>query len=318
LRWIVCLLALLLATPATAQSWPSRPIRVIVPYPAGGPADIMGRLAAQQIQERLPATVIVENRGGGNGTIGGEAVAQAAPDGYTLLAAPSVHVLARHVLRAVPYDPVHDFTPIARYGEAPLLVLANPTAIPGKTIAEALPAIRAKPQNFRFGLSALGSANHLAVLQFNKLAGLDLQIIPYRGSAPALTDLLGGQVQLMVDPIMASLPNVQAGLLRALAVTSAKRTAAAPQVPTASESGLPGLEIFSWYGLWGPKGLPPAIVTRLNGLFTEAVRDPALLQRLTTLGFEATSGTPEEFARYVEADVARGAALLRDAKYEPQ
>ena len=318
MRWIVCLLALLLATPATAQSWPSRPIRVIVPYPAGGPADIMGRLAAQQIQERLPATVIVENRGGGNGTIGGEAVAQAAPDGYTLLAAPSVHVLARHVLRAVPYDPAHDFTPIARYGEAPLLVLANPTAIPGKTIAEALPAIRAKPQNFRFGLSALGSANHLAVLQFNKLAGLDLQIIPYRGSAPALTDLLGGQVQLMIDPSMAVLPNVQAGLLRALAVTSSKRTAAAPQVPTASESGLPGLEIFSWYGLWGPKGLPPAIVTRLNGLFTEAVRDPALLQRLTTLGFEATSGTPEEFARYVEADVARGAALLREAKYEPQ
>ena len=317
MRWIVFLLALIAAAPAEAQSWPIRPIRVIVPYPPGGPADIMGRLAAQLMQEKLGATVVVENRSGANGILGGEAVWQAAADGYTLLAAPNVHVLARHVLRSVPYDPAKDFTPIIRYGEAPLLVLANPSAVSGKTIAEALPAIRAKPQDFRFGLSALGATNHLAVLEFNRLTGLNLLIVPYRGSAPALSDLLGGQVQLMIDPIIAALPNVQGGLLRALAVTSVKRTSAAPDVPTAAESGLPGLEFSSWYGLWGPKGLSPGIVGRLNGVLTEAVRDPAVVQRLKALGFEPASGSPEEFARYIEADVARGAALLRAAKFEP-
>jgi tripartite-type tricarboxylate transporter receptor subunit TctC len=317
LKWTVFLLALIVAEPALAQDWPSRPIRVVVPYPPGGPADIMARLATQLIQEKLGGTVVVENRSGANGTLGGEAVWKAAPDGYTLLAAPSVHVLARHVLRAVPYDPVKDFTPIVRYGEAPLLVLANPSAVSAKTIAEALPAIRAKPENFRFGLSALGAANHLAVLEFNKLTGLNLLLVPYRGSAPALADLLGGQVQLMIDPIMAALPNVQAGLLRALAVTRTKRTSAAPDVPTAAESGLPGLEMASWYGLWGPKGLPTPIVARLNALLTQAVHDPAVVQRLSALGFEPASEPPEEFARYIEADVARGAALLRAAKFEP-
>ncbi len=277
----------------------------------------MARLAAQLLQEKLGASVVVENRSGANGTLAGEVVWKAAPDGYTLLAAPNVHVLARHVLRAVPYDPVKDFTPIARYGEAPLLVLANPSAVPAKTIAEALPAIRAKPEDFRFGLSALGATNHLAVLEFNRLTGLNLLIVPYRGSAPALADLLGGQVQLMIDPIIAALPNVKAGLLRALAVTSTKRTSAAPDVPTAAESGLPGLDFASWYGLWGPKGLSPAIVARLNALFTQAVHDPTTVQRLSVLGFEPASGTPEEFARYIDADVARGAALLRAAKFEP-
>jgi tripartite-type tricarboxylate transporter receptor subunit TctC len=311
-------LTLVIATPAPAQNWPGRPIRLIVPYPAGGPADIMGRIAAQEIQQRLGATVIVENRAGASGTMGAETVRQAAPDGYTLLAAPNVHVLARHVLKSVSYDPVKDFTPIARYGAAPLLVLANPAAVAGKTIAEALPAIRANPQNFRFGLSALGATNHLAVLEFNRLTGQNLTIVPYRGSAPALADLLGGQVQLMIDPIVGALPNVRAGLLRALAVTSPKRTSAAPEIMTATESGLPGLEFSSWYGLWGPKGLPESIVSRLNAILSQALREPALLNRLNGLGFEPVSTSPEEFAHHIDREVARGAALLAAAKYELQ
>ena len=239
MRWLAVLVAMLLAGPVVAQEWPNRTIRVVVPYPAGGPADFMGRLAAQKIQEKLGATVIVENRSGASGTIGAEMVRQAPPDGYTFLAAPSVHVLGRQVVKAVPYDPVGDFTPIARYGEGPLLVLANPGAVQGKTIAEALPAIRKKPEDFRFGLSALGAANHLAVLEFNKLTGLNLQIIPYRGSAPALTDLVSGQVQLMIDPMITALPLVQGGQLRSLAVASATRSSALPDLPTAAESGLP-------------------------------------------------------------------------------
>jgi tripartite-type tricarboxylate transporter receptor subunit TctC len=261
---------------------------------------------------------VVENRSGASGTIGAEAVRQSPADGYTFLAAPSVHVLGRQVVKAVPYDPVNDFSPIARYGEGPLLVLANPAAVQGKTIAEALTAIRSRPGDFRFGLSALGAANHLAVLEFNRLAGLDLQIIPYRGSAPALTDLLSGQVQLMIDPIIAALPLVQSGKLRALAVTSRQRSSVLPELPTAAESGLAGLEMSSWYGFWGPKDLPGAIVARVNALLSEAMREPAVVERLTTLGFEPISSLPDEFKRFIDADVARNSALLRAINYQPQ
>jgi tripartite-type tricarboxylate transporter receptor subunit TctC len=318
MRWLALLVSVLLMAPAAAQEWPARTIRVIVPYPAGGPADFMGRLAAQKLQEKLGVTVVLENRSGASGTIGAEAVRQAAPDGYTFLAAPSVHVLGRQVVKAVPYDPVGDFTPIARYGEGPLVVLANPAAVEGKTIADALPAIRKKPDDFRFGLSALGAANHLAVLEFNKLTNLGLQIIPYRGSAPALTDLVSGQVQLMIDPIITALPLVQGGQLRALAVASTRRSSVLPDVPTAAESGLAGLEFSSWYGFWGPKNLPPNIVARVNAVLTEGMQEPAVIEKLKGLGFEPVAGTPEEFSRFIANDLARNSALLGAISYQPQ
>jgi tripartite-type tricarboxylate transporter receptor subunit TctC len=312
-----------LAVPAMAQvppgEWPGgRPIRWIVPYPPGGPADIMGRLAAMKLAEALGSPVVVENRSGASGTIGAEAVRQAAPDGHTFLAAPSVHVMGRHVLRAVPYDPIGDFTPVVRYGQGPLLVLANPAALPVATIAEALPVIRAQPQRFSFGVSALGAANHLAVVEFNRLTGLELLTVTYRGAAPAMTDLIAGQVQLMIDPIIAALPHVRDGRLRALAVTSPLRSAAAPEVPTAAESGLPGLEFFSWYGVWGPRGVPAPIVARVNAAVASGMREPDAVARLASLGFETAGDTPAEFARYIEADVSRNAELLRLARFVPE
>lgn len=318
MKWLLAIAGLFLSLPASAQDWPNRTIRVIVPYPAGGPADIMGRLAAQKLQDKLGVPVVVENRTGASGAIGAEAVRHSPADGYTLMAAPSVFVLGRQVLKAVPYDPVSDFTPVARYGAGPLLVLANPSALQDQTLAEAIATIRKRPNDFRFGLSSLGAANHLAVLEFNRLTGLDLAIIPYRGSAPALNDLLGNQVQLMIDPIIAALPLVQAGKLRALAITGARRNAALPDLPTVAESGLPDLEISSWYGIWGPKDLPKPIVDRVNAVLSEAMREPAMVERLTTLGFEPVVGTPEEFARFIAADVARNSALLRAVKFEPQ
>jgi tripartite-type tricarboxylate transporter receptor subunit TctC len=319
MRWLALLASVLLAAPAAAQDWPSRNIRVVVPYPAGGPADFMGRLAAQKLQEKLGVTVVVENRSGASGTIGAETVRQSPPDGYTFLAAPVVHVLGRLVVKAVPYDPVADFTAIVRYGEGPLIVLANPAAVPGKTLADALPAIRNKPDDFRFGISALGSPNHLAVLEFNRLAKLNLQIIPYRGSAPALTDTVSGQVQLMIDPMITALPLVNGGQLKALAVASSKRTSVLPDVPTAAESGLPGLEFSSWYGLWGPKDLPKEIVTRVNAVLLESMREPAVIEKLATLGFEPiSSGTPDEFAALIKNEIERNAALLASVKFEPQ
>lgn len=311
------------AMPALAQGpagdWPGgRPIRWIVPYPPGGPADIMGRLAAQKLSEALRSPVVVENRSGASGTVGAEVVRQSAPDGFTFLAAPSVHVMGRHVLRAVPYDPIADFTPVVRYGQGPLLVLANPAALPVTTIAQALPIIRANPQRFSFGVSALGAANHLAVVEFNRLTALELLIVTYRGAAPAMTDLISGQVQLMIDPIIAALPHVREGRLRALAVTSPTRSTAAPDVPTAAESGLPGLEFLSWYGVWGPRGLPAPIVERVNAAVAAGMREPDAVARLTSLGFETTADSPAAFARYIEADVARNAELLRLARFVPE
>jgi tripartite-type tricarboxylate transporter receptor subunit TctC len=311
-----------LALPATAQTtgeWPGgRPIRWIVPYPPGGPADIMGRLAAQKLSEALRVPVVVENRSGASGTVGAEVVRQAAPDGFAFLAAPSVHVMGRQVLRAVPYDPIGDFTPVVRYGQGPLLVLANPAALPVNTIAEALPLIRANPQRFSFGVSAMGAANHLAVVEFNRLTNLELLTVTYRGAAPAMTDLIAGQVQLMIDPIIAALPHVREGRLRALAVTSATRSTAAPEVPTAAESGLPGLEFFSWYGVWGPRGLPAAIVNRVNAALVAGMREPDAVARVTSLGFEVAGDSPEAFARYITADVARNTELLRVARFQPE
>lgn len=318
-RWLVFLLGVLLVHPAMGQDgWPKQSIRLVVPYPPGGPADVMSRLVAERLTQALGVTVIVDNKSGGSGTVGAEIVRQAAPDGYTLLAAPSVFVLGPHVLRSVPYDPLSDFTPIMRYGEGALFVLANPSAVPGATIADALPAIRARPRAFAFGLSAFGAANHLAVLDFQRLAQQELLIVPYRGSASALADLISGQVQLMIDPIIAALPFVRDGRLKALAITARERSKVAPQVPTAAESGMPGLEFASWYGVWGPRGLPASIVSRLADAIGSMARDPAIVERSTALGFDLISEGPEPFARYIKSDVARNVCLLKAANYKPE
>lgn len=319
LKWIAAALGLLGTCAAQAQSpgqdWPSRTIRIVSPYAPGGAADATARFAGQELQRLLGQTVVVENRSGASGTIGGEVVRQAAPDGYTLLASPSSHILARHVLRAAPYDPQADFSPIARYAEGPMLVLVGP-GFPATTIAQALPAIRADPGRFTIGLGGLGAASHLAVLQFVRGAGVELTMVAYRGSGPALTDLISGNLQLMIDP--GGFPHVQDGRLKALAITGSRRHPLLPEVPTAAESGMPGLEMVGWYGLWGPRNLPAAIVTRLNEAMTEAVRSPAAVQRLYALGLVPASSSAEAFADYIRENLARSVALLRDARYQPE
>jgi tripartite-type tricarboxylate transporter receptor subunit TctC len=308
----------LLATPALAQApWPNRPIRAVIPYTPGGATDAMSRLAAQKLSERLGVPVVPENRAGGSGTVGGGAVAQAAPDGTTILLTASVHVMARQVLKSAPYDPVADFTPIARTGQGPLLLVTNP----GRREAD-IPAVveaaRRAPGAWSFGVSALGAAGHLASIEFNRLAGLDIPMVPYRGSAPALADIAAGNVQLMLDPILAALPLARGGQARALAITRGARSPIAPEIPTAAEAGMPGLEFFSWYGVWGPKGMPAEIVERMNAALREGMAEPAVVQRLTELGFEPVRESPREFATYIEADLARNTALLRAANFQPE
>ncbi len=310
-------LAVGLAAPALAQSWPHQSIRMVIPYTPGGATDAMARLTAQKLAERLGVNVTPENRAGGNGTVGGMAVVQAPADGSTILFTASIHVMARQVMKAPPYDPLTDFTPVARVGRGPLLLVAPPR-LPQGTIAEVVAAARREPAKWTFAVSSLGSAGHLATLEFNRLAGLDIPVAPYRGSAPGLADVAAGNMQLMLDPILATLPLARGGQVKALAITTATRSAVAPEIPTAAEAGMPGLEFASWYGIWGPKGLPRGIVARINTEMQQVMAEPAVVRRLTELGFEPVAESPEAFASFIDRDVAHNAALLRAANFQPE
>lgn len=303
-----------LAQPA---AYPAQPIRMIVPFAPGGGVDAVGRNVAQRLSERLGVPVIVENRSGGSGTIGGQVVQTATPDGYTLLFSASTHVMARQVLSRSPYDPLADFTPIAQIGAAPMLLVLSPNR-PQSSITDIVADARRNPDRWTFGASALGSAGHLATILFLKLARLDLVVAPYRGTAPALTDVAAGNVQLMIDPVLALLPLVQSGGVKGVAITSTGRSPLAPNVPTAAEAGMPGLEFASWYGLWGPRNLPGRIVTALNAHLAEIMRQTATIDRFAALGLEPVYAGAEEFRRFIAADVTRNAELLRSVGFQPE
>jgi tripartite-type tricarboxylate transporter receptor subunit TctC len=304
--------------PAWAQSehYPNRLIRLVVPFAPGGAVDVFARLLAEKLKEKKNVTVVIENRVGASGTVGGSAVQHSAPDGYTLLFSAATHVMARQVMLNAPYDAATDFTPIARLGTAPMLLVISPNLSP-TTITEVLEEARRRPERWTFAASSLGSPGHIATIAFNKLAGLNLLIAPYRGTAPGLADVAAGHVQLMIDPVVVLLPMARGGQIKALAITAAKRSALAPDIPTAAESGMPGLEFASWYGMWGPRDLPNKVVQWLNAAANEATRDLATSGRLADLGIEPVAETPEDFARFIAAEVARNAELLRSANFTP-
>jgi tripartite-type tricarboxylate transporter receptor subunit TctC len=301
---------------AFAQAYPSRVIHLIVPFAPGGAVDTLARLYAEKLKETRGITVVVENRAGGNGSVGAHAVLQAPADGYALLFSASTHTMARQMMRNVPFDPVADFAPIARVGEAPLLVVMTP-ALPYKTIAELVAAARLAPERYTMAVPSLGSMGHIATIAFNQLAGLKLTITSYRGTAPALTDVAGGHVQLMIDAMLALLPMARGGQIKALAITTPKRSTLAAEIPTAAESGMKGLEFASWYGVWAPRSLPSELAAWLNTAFNEATRELARGGRFSELGQEPVTETREEFARFIDADVARNAQLLKLANFQP-
>ncbi|WP_238384180.1 Bug family tripartite tricarboxylate transporter substrate binding protein [Teichococcus vastitatis] len=311
--------AALLASPAVrAQpAWPARPIRMVVPYTPGAATDAMARLAAQVLQERLGVTVVVENRSGGSGTVGGQAVLQAPADGYTLMGSASIHPMARQVMRSVPYDPVADFRPIARTARGPCVLVLDKRR-PENSVAEVIAAAKADPARWSFATSSLGAAGHLASIEFNRLAGTQIEVVPYRGSAPALTDVAAGNVPLMFDPVLATLPMIRGGQVRGLGIATASRSTLAPELPTLAESGLPGFAFESWYGVWAPRGVPEEVAARLNAAIVEGLHQPAILHRLAEQGFEPVRESLVEVERFIASDLERNAALLRLAKFEPQ
>ena len=309
----------LLAAPAVlAQgTWPSRPVRVIVPFTPGGATDGMARVTTGKLAEKLGQPFVVENRAGANGAVGGIAVAQAAPDGYTLCFSASIQAMARLVMRNPGYDPLVDLLPVARVGEGPLLLVMNAARAPG-TLAELVAAIRANPRDWAFAVSSLGAAGHLATIEFVRQVGVDITQAPYRGTAPALTDVVAGNVQLMFDPILATLPQVRTGRVKGMAITAPARSAAAPEIPTAAEAGMPGLDIQSWWALWGPRGLPAEITARIGEALTPGMFEPDVLARVGTLGITPKAEIGADFAAFIQRDFARSQELLRIANFQPE
>jgi len=297
---------------AYGQAYPSKVVRIVVPYPPGGTVDAVARVIAQRLSESLGQQFIVDNRPGASGTIGSTAVAKSPADGYTLLVQASTFVASPLLMGNVPYDVEKDFTPVTNLGSVPLLVTAYP-GTPAKNLKEFLVAIKADPKKYVFGTSAVGSASHLAEEAIKYEAKVDFTIVPYKGTAPALTDVMGGHISAMVDALPSTMPHVKSGKLKPLAVTTAKRVPSLPDVPTVAESGLDGFEMVSWYGLWAPPNLPPELVTKLQQEVAKALKSPQVAKALVEYGFMPSGSTPEEFKAYIRQESAKYAKLIKAA-----
>jgi tripartite-type tricarboxylate transporter receptor subunit TctC len=301
------------AARAQAPEWPSRPVRFIVPYPPGGPTDIMGRIVAQAVQGPLGQPFVVENRAGANGLIGSEQAARAAPDGGTFLVNASAHVIVPHLTPNMPIDVLADFVPVTNIAAVPLWLVVNP-ALPVRSVADFIAYARANPGRISYASSSSGGATHLAGELFKQLTGTDMVHVPYRGSGPAVQDLIAGNVQAMFDSVPSSAASARDGRLRALAVSTRTRIAPFPDLPTIAEAGVPGYEISTWYGIWAPARTPPAIINRLQQAVAAAARNPETRARFDALGAEPVADSPEDYARFVRAEYDRWGKLVRDAR----
>ena len=317
IAWAAALLGLA-ATPAAAQTYPVRTVSVVVPYPPGGSVDVIARVVVQKLNEKLGARFIVENRAGGaGGTVGANVVAKATPDGYTLMLTASIHIITPLINKTIPYDAVKDFAPITLVTRGPLLVSTTPS-IPASNLKDFFDLVRKAPVKYTFATSSFGSAGHLAVELLKRQAGVDTLVIAYKGAGPMLTDIMSGQVQLIADPMASSLPLAASGRIKALAVTSSKRAAAAPDIPTVAESGMQDIDFYSWYGLWGPKGLPDDLVAKLQMAVAEVLTTSDVKERLAALGFEPIGSTSAAFAKYIDDETAKYGEIIRDAKIKTE
>ena len=312
---LVLLCGALLATAAgaIAQQYPTRPIRLLSPNPAGGANDVIGRIVAQKLSEVLGQQVVVDNRGGAGGTIGTELAARAAPDGYTLFAASqSTITVAPHVYSKLTYDVLRDFAPIAIFAEVQNLLNATPS-FPPNTVKELVALARGKPGAIRYASAGSGSASHFSGLLFAKAAGIEFLHVPYKGGAPAITAVMSGESDFNFGPMAATTGFVKAGRLKAIAVSGAKRSPAFPNVPTVIESGVPGFVVVGWFGLMAPAGTPKAIVERLHAATVKAVTSPDTRQQLTQTGADPAPNTPEAFGKFVRQEYERYGKLIKEA-----
>ena len=295
---------LVAAAPTCAQAWPVKPVRLLVPFAPGGTTDVIGRLVAQRLGEPLGQPVVVENRAGAGGMIGYEAVARAPADGYTLLMMTIAFPINAGMRKDLPFDPVKSFAPVTQLVSLPLMLVVHPS-LPVKNVRDLIALARARPGQLTYATSGHGTSPHMAAAMFTSMTGTRMVHVPYKGNAPTLTDLLGGQVSLTFGIAQAFLPHVKTGRLRAVAVTTAQRTAFAPQLPTIAESGLPGYEISAWQGILAPAGTDPAIVGRLSREIGRILRLPDVVERLAHEGAEPVGSSPEDFGQYLRSELAR-------------
>jgi tripartite-type tricarboxylate transporter receptor subunit TctC len=306
------------AEPVKADTYPSKTVSVVVPYPAGGAVDGVARIIVQKLNETMGQKFIVENRAGGaGGIVGANYVAKSAPDGYTMLLTASIHVVTPFLHKSVPYNVVTDFTPITLIASGPLLVSTSPN-VPVKTLKELFDLAKKDPSKYTFATSSFGSAGHMAIELLKRDAGVDTLVIAYKGAGPALIDLMSGQVQLIADPMLSSLPLAQSGKIKALAVTSTKRVSIAPEIPTLAESGMKGFDFGSWYGLWGPKGMPADLTAKIQSEVAKIVKQPDMQARFAKLGFESIGSTSDYFAKYITDEMTKYDQIIKAANIKAQ
>jgi tripartite-type tricarboxylate transporter receptor subunit TctC len=312
---LLCLGLAAASDSALAQTgdYPNRPIRLIVPFPVGGGVDGVARVVALRLSERVGQQVVIDNRGGSGGIIGTELAARSTPDGYTLFYAGSAsHGITPNLYRKLPYDAVHDFSPVVLIGATPYLLVVHPS-VPAANVKELVALARAKPGALNYSSAGNGTTLHLTAELFRSMAGISIVHIPYKGAGPALADLLSGQVQLTFNPAVVVGSHVATGKLRALGVTSAKRTLLNPELPTIAEGGVSGYEATGWYGLMGPRGLPADVVVRLHRELSAMLKEAQFMQRLAPLGVEPAGGTTAEFGAYIRAEMAKWGKVVRDS-----
>jgi len=307
---VAAALLAVVATSALAQGYPAKPAKVVVPYPPGGPTDIVARVVSQKLSEQMGQQFVVENRPGAGGNIGAEAVAKSPADGYTLLVATTAHAINPSLFKSLGYNLTKDFAPVSQLTSGPLVIVANPS-LPAKSVQELIALAKAKPGTLNYASSGNGQSTHLSAELFATMAGIKMNHIPYKGSAPALTDVMGGQASLMFDTMLSAMPQVKNGKLKAIAVTSASRSPAAPDVPTVAESGLPGYEAIAWNGLLVPAATPADVVAKLNAELKKALDAPDVKDRFSAQGFGAAWNTREAFAKFIQSELDKWAKVVK-------
>jgi len=310
--------ALVYMTAAHAQpAYPQKPIRLVVPFPPGGGTDILARLFGQKMSETLGQQIIIDNRGGAGGTLGTDIAAKAAPDGYTLILVSGSHAINPGLYQNLPYDSVNDFAPITQIATSPGILVVNPS-LPVKSVKDLIALARAKPGQINYASAGSGTPPHLAGELFKVMAKIDMVHVPYKGNAPAFTDVIGGQVSLIFPTMPSAMPFIKSGKLRPIAVTSAKRSPAAPDIPTIAESGLPGYEATSWYGILAPARTPPQIVARLHEVLVSVIGAPDMQDKLAAQGLDPVGNTPQQFAAVIKSEIAKWAKVVKASGAKPE
>ena len=306
-----------MALPALAQTFPSRPVRIIVPYPPGGANDTVARILAPGMTELLGQSLVIDNRGGGNTIIGSELAAKSAPDGHTILMVAAGHAINPSLYPKLPYDSAHDFAAVALIGDGAYVLVANP-ALGVATVHELIALARSKPGQITYASSSIGNFTHLAAELFSSLAGVKMLHVPYKGGGPAMLDLLGGRVSIFFSTVAVARPHIQSGRIKALGVTTPRRSVALPETPTIAEAGLPGFAASGWYGFIVPAKTPKAAIDRLNSAVNTAIRPPDIREKLASVGVEAAESTPAQFGELIASDIAKWEKIVKPLKISPE